>query len=149
VVQDGVNCTLLRATFNPSNLLEPLSDRVPLFTNNQVGQEYANTRRSPAFHYQPLQRLDNLTTTRSNVYAIWITVGYFEVEKYALFNPANDLHRQIYPEGYTIGQELGVDSGDVNRHRAFYVIDRSIPVGFVPGEDLNTEKAILLRRFIE
>jgi hypothetical protein len=39
-------------------------------------------------------------------------------------------------------------SGEKQRERAFYVIDRTIPVGFIPGEDLNTEKTILLRRKI-
>ena len=31
------------------------------------------------FRYQGLQRRANLVTTRSNVFAIWITVGYFEI----------------------------------------------------------------------
>ena len=37
----------------------------------------------------------------------------------------------------------------VTRHRAFYMIDRSIPVAFEPGENHNVDRAILLRRFIE
>ena len=51
--------------------------------------------------------------------------------------------------GYSFGREIGADTGDIRRHRAFYIIDRSIPVGFIPGEDFNTEKAILLKRYIE
>jgi hypothetical protein len=86
-------------------------------------------------------RLGNLVTTRSNVYAVWITVGFFEVE------PAADL--AVHPDGYRLGPELGSDRGDMRRHRAFYVFDRSIPVGFRRGEDLNVEDAVLLRRFIE
>ena len=54
-----------------------------------------------------------------------------------------------HPDGYQLGQELGSDSGDIVRHRAFYIFDRSIPVGFVRGQDLNHDKATLLKRFIE
>lgn len=149
VVQEGVNATLLRAQFNPANPVDPLNNRSPLFARSSPPREYDHLQKNPYFQYESLSRLSNLTTTRSNVYAIWITVGYFEVEKYSLYDPNVSWHKHVYPEGYTIGQELGVDSGDVRRHRAFYVIDRSIPVGFVPGQDLNTEKAVLLRRFIE
>jgi hypothetical protein len=103
-----------------------------------------NTDRNPYFRYQALQRLSNLTTTRSNVYAVWITVGYFEV------TPApSGYNTAIYPDGYRLGRELGLDTGEVERHRAFYIIDRSIPVGFQRGQDLNVEKAIILNRFIE
>ena len=55
----------------------------------------------------------------------------------------------IHPDGYRLGQELGTETGQIERHRAFYIIDRSIPVGFQRGEDLNVEDTILLRRFIE
>ena len=93
------------------------------------------------FRYQALQRLGNLVTTRSNVYAIWITVGYFEVYPVDP-DPA-------HPDGWMLGQELGSDDGQMKRHRAFYLFDRSIPVGFFRGEDLNIENLILIRRFIE
>ena len=105
-----------------------------------------------------MERLGNLVTTRSNVYAVWITVGYFEV------TPAPSLgslkhadgtqwtsaeYQAVYPDGYQLGRELGMDTGEIERHRAFYIFDRTIPVGFQRGQDLNVEKAILVNRFIE
>ena len=48
-----------------------------------------------------------------------------------------------------LGREVGSDTGDVHRHRGFYIVDRSEPVGFKPGEDLNVERMIRLRRRIE
>ena len=88
-----------------------------------------------------MQRLSNLTTTRSNVFAIWITVGYFELI------PMND---QITGEPkLTLGPELGTDTGDINRYRAFYIVDRSIPVAYQPGQNHNVDRAVLVRSMIE
>ena len=39
--------------------------------------------------------------------------------------------------------------GEIVRHRAFYIYDRSIPVGFETGKDHNVENGILVRRYIE
>jgi hypothetical protein len=102
-----------------------------------------NTTRNPFFRYSGLERLANLATTRSNVYAVWITVGYFEVTPWSAGVDA------VHPDGYQLGQEMGTDSGEIVRHRAFFMIDRTIPVGFQRGQDLNVEKAIILKRFIE
>src|SRR5262249_58146348 len=104
-------------------------------------QPYDNPDRNPYFRIQNLQRMSNLLTTRSNVYAIWITIGYFEALPQ---NGADDAH----PDGYQLGQEFGSDTGEIKRNRAFYIYDRSIPVGFEPGKDHNFEKGLLLRRFI-
>jgi hypothetical protein len=46
-------------------------------------------------------------------------------------------------------QEIGSDTGEIVRHRAFYIYDRSIPVGFEPGKDHNFADGLLLKRFIE
>ena len=54
-----------------------------------------------------------------------------------------------HPDGFQLGGEVGEDSGTVQRHRAFYMIDRSIPVAFEPGENHNVDRAVVLRRFIE
>ena len=104
---------------------------------------YTNNSRNSAFRYQNIERLSNLVTTRSNVYAVWVTVGYFE----AVPNPGGI--DAGHPDGYQIGAELGSDTGDVSRHRAFYIFDRSIPVGFERGMNHNIDRAIILKRFIE
>jgi len=130
-----IDCTLLR-----SNRIAPATtqpSQAPLLQNDYdptVDTKYyaCNSDRNSYFRYQGLTRLPNLLTTRSNVYAIWLTIGYFEVD-----------------EDGNLGQELGLDSGEVERHRAFYVVDRSIPVAFEPDENHNVDRCILLRRFIE
>ena len=68
-----INATLLRA--DPNNPLQSLFQYIP----NPV-QAVDNPDRNPFFRYQGLERLSNLVTTRSNVYTVWITVGYFEVK---------------------------------------------------------------------
>ncbi len=113
--------------------------------------DHANPFRHPYFHHQPIEKLRNLITTRSNVYAIWITVGYFEVRK-PKDNAGADLPigpDTPYPDGYQLMQEMGSDTGEIVRHRAFYIYDRSIPVGFEPGKDHNYADGLLLKRFIE
>jgi hypothetical protein len=155
--QREIDATLLRS----QTLLDSTTpSNQPLFEYNPATQQpYNNTIRNPYFRYQGLQRLGNLVTTRSNVYAIWITVGYFEVEPvpspdFRRYNPGGAewtaaQYQAVYPDGYALGPELGIETGEVQRHRAFYIFDRSIPVGFRRGQDLNVEKAVLLGRFIE
>ena len=82
--------------------------------------------------YLPFTRLANLVTQRSNVFAVRITIGYFE-----------------FDSSTGIGVEYGAEQGKARRHRSFYVIDRSQTVGFQVGQDLNTDKCVLLRRVIE
>ena len=96
---------------------------------DRFGERPNDHDRNPFFRYQALQRLGNLTTTRSNVYAVWITVGNFEVHRRELLPQEiaagiTSVDRNVYLEGYTLGRELGGDTGEVKRHRAFYVIDR-------------------------
>ena len=95
---------------------------------------YENSSQHAYFRYQHLSRTSNMVTTHSNVYAVWITVGFFAVDP---MNPS------------IIRQEIGVDTGDVQRHRGFFLVDRSIPVAYEPGENHNVRKCIVLERFLE
>jgi len=76
------------------------------------------------FRFQTAGRLSNTVTPRSNVFAIWITVGYFPVGQTGEAEPRK-------------------------RHRGFYIYDRSIPVGYEPGKNNNVRDGILLRRIIQ
>ncbi|MBA63274.1 MAG: hypothetical protein CMJ76_13030, partial [Planctomycetaceae bacterium] len=135
----------------PLTGLERTDVELSILRNNQAGnqllnntgytEQARNARRNSSFKYQSVQRLDNLVTGRSNVYAVWITMGYFEVTA-APPTPVN-------PDGYQLGQEIGNDRGEVRRHRAFYMIDRSIPAAFEPGENHNVDKTVILRRYID
>lgn len=134
-----VEGTLLRPDPTPAHIDKALLG----FDSSRFGTvpDCVNPDRNPFFRYQSLARLSNLVTTRSNVYAVWITLGYFEVTS----GVVDDAH----PDGYYLGAELGSGGGTVTRHRGFYLIDRSIPVGFIRGQDVNTGNAIRLMRFIE
>ena len=85
-----------------------------------------------AFRNEIRTRLGGLTTTRSSVYAMWITVGYFEVDRFG-----------------RVGAEIGSDTGEIRRNRAFYMVDRSIPVASEPGKNHNVDQAVLVRTIIE
>ena len=144
----GVHHTLLRLRTGSSTGGQPLF--ADPSTDPHANTEFANANRNAAFRYRDLERLANLTTTRSNVYAIWITVGYFEVFPNGpkSYNPNGGVD-VAHPDGYELGPELGSDTGEIERHRGFYVLDRSIPVGFERGFNHNVERAIVLKRFIE
>jgi hypothetical protein len=76
--------------------------------------------KNPFLAYATAIRLANTATIRSHVFAVWITLET-------------------------------TDSGDGSTtcHRLFAIVDRSIPVGFREGENLNVRDTIRLRRFLE
>ncbi|HBE71667.1 MAG TPA: hypothetical protein DDW52_26285 [Planctomycetaceae bacterium] len=127
-----VNTTLLRGTVvPPGGTPTPPTDQF-FRTDYSPYNGTALQTRHPVYDHLPFTRLSNLTTTRSNVFSVRVTLGYFEFDSVT-----------------GIGREYGIDEGTDRRHSAFYVIDRSIPVGYRQGLDLNTDKCILMRRIIE
>ena len=81
------------------------------------------------FRYEMGTRMANMVTTRSNVYAVWITIGYFQFDA-----STNDYTIEVQPD---------------RRNRGFFIFDRSVPVGYERGKDHNVRDAILLRRIIQ
>ncbi|MBA4104546.1 MAG: hypothetical protein C0485_02225 [Pirellula sp.] len=157
LVRKGVDVGLLRSTQpTPTG-----PGGKPLFAVHSDAP-FNDTDRNPYFRYQPMTRVNNLVTGRSNVYAVWVTIGFFEVEEVPNWNTATptelnkdnfnqdqSLYNRVYPEGYTFGREDGVDVGNTRRLRGFYMIDRTQMAGFEPGADHNVENVVRLRRRIE
>jgi hypothetical protein len=105
----------------------PLFQRVP----NTVAPA-ASHEKSVVHQQLGVSRLSNLSAGQSNVFAIWVTVGLFEVD-------ANTL---------TVGKEVGIDSGQVRRYKGFFIIDRSKPVMFEPGKENNVGNVVQVSRII-
>ena len=77
-----INCAALRQSATSTALVKG-----PLFSfdnsnpgnpsNSGLISDANNPNRNPYFRQQQLSRLGNLVTGRSNVFAVWITVGFF------------------------------------------------------------------------
>ena len=133
----GVETTLARSLTPyappiPTNLAATATDinsQAPMFADTSA----TNLATQNAFiRNQQAMRLPNLITNQSNVFAVWITVSLYEYDPITGF-----------------GNEYLDDLGEPKRERYFYIIDRSLPVGFKPGENLNTDRTILLHRKLD
>jgi hypothetical protein len=94
----GINDTFLRSALPDGSAGAPRLFEVP-------GEH-------PYLRYELLTKLFNNLTTRSNVFAIWVTVGFFEV--------VDDRTRPI-----KLGPEIDRPEGRHRRHRMFAIVDRT------------------------
>ncbi len=94
----GINDTLLRAAAPGGG-----TDAPRLF---EVAGEH------PYLRFELLTKLFNNVTTRSNVFAVWLTVAFFEV--------VDDTTRPV-----KLGREIDRAEGRHRRHRMFAVVDRT------------------------
>ncbi|MDR3108614.1 MAG: hypothetical protein LBU65_02855 [Planctomycetaceae bacterium] len=160
--------TLLRPVYKGASLRHDniLDAEAPLFAHMLGGTMASRSQ------YYPMSRLSEMTTSRSNVFAVWITVGRFAVSrKYenhndwknnyvdgnpvatalpaliALGSDPDNMFHSLYPDGRMLKEEIGTNGkGEVIRRREFLIIDRTDPVGFRRGEKLNSGDTIKLRR---
>ena len=131
-----VNGTLLRGsgTLDANDGATPIASQ--LFVRDSgdpvASGIHRDRDRNPYLRYQTLMRMPNLVSDNSQVYLMRMTMGFFEVD-------AND--------PTSVGREYNADSGQNQRYRATFIIDRSRPVGFRPGEDLNVRDAVIFESY--
>ncbi len=115
-------------------------------TGTNINQN--DQRDHPYFRTEMLQKIANLTTPRTQQYAVWITVAFFEVTQEGNPQLANDPVNYIY--AYDIlGLEVGALDGRNVRYRGFFVIDRTKAVGFNPQMPGDFRTCVTYRNLIE
>jgi hypothetical protein len=115
-----------------------------------LGQNSTTTqpdlRQHPYWRSEQLQRVMNLTTTRTHQYAVWVTIGFFEVKRQGdlVMYPINpQLAFDI------LGPEIGAASGKTVRYRGFFLVDRLKLTGFNPSSPTAFRAAVVYRKRVQ
>jgi hypothetical protein len=93
----------------------------------------------------------NLTTSRTHQYAVWITVGFFEVRRQGdLLMVAAGAGTNAAPLAFDIlGPEVGASTGQTTRYRSFFIVDRLKLTAFDPNVIGSFRPAVVYRQAIE
>jgi len=119
----GIQNTILRGSIGNTLFQVPTSSGFfyPIDASNPSGQHYYDKNRI-------ISKIYNNVTTRSNVFAVWLTVGFFEVVDETVSPPK-------------LGAEIGRDVNRNIRHRMFAIVDRTNLLTKDPSVAFNTTLA--------
>lgn len=138
LARSSVNGGLLRDS-SDAGLNNTQPDKVPFFVRGAIQAPTAanapemNRLRNPYMRYQTVMRMPNLVSNNSQVFLIRMTIGFFEVDSAT----------------QSLGREYNAETGNSERFHGTFVIDRSIPVGFSPGEDLNARDVVVFESYAQ
>jgi len=98
-----------------------------------------------------LQKAVNLTTPRTHQFAVWITVGFFEVRRQGdMLMAAAGAGTQNATLAYDIlGPEIGASTGATTRYRSFFIVDRLKLTAYDATVIGSFRPAVVYRRAIE
>ncbi|HKM56448.1 MAG TPA: hypothetical protein VJY33_23795 [Isosphaeraceae bacterium] len=115
-----------------------------LGSNNSANVD--NTQH-PYWRSEMMQKVMNLTTVRTHQYAVWITIGFFEVKREGdLGMIAQGVPLLAYD---LLGPEIGAASGQTTRYRGFFLVDRTKLYGFDDTTPGSFTPAVVYRQMIE
>ena len=106
-----------------------------------------DAREHPSWRIEMLQRVMNLTTVRTHQYAVWITVGFFEVKRQGdVAMIASGDPRLAFD---ILGPEIGLPDQKNRRYRGFFLVDRLKLDGFASSSPRRSLSAVVYRQPIQ
>ena len=132
-----------------ANTVQPQPPNPP--TNPNPSPPQFDTKQHPYFRTEMLQKAMNLTTVRTHQYAVWITVGFFEVTRQGdlLMAGANAGTPAAALAFDILGPEIGASTGQTTRFRGFFLVDRLQLTGYDPNVIGSFRPAVVYRQTIE
>jgi hypothetical protein len=142
---------------------QPRSPYLGSFTGTPAGApaSQVDDRQHPYWRSEMMQKAMNLTTVRTHQYAVWITVGFFEVIRqgdigmlaqarveYANNNIVQGL-LDLQSAFDVMGPEVGALNGTSVRYRGFFLVDRLKLTGFNPNDTGAWHAAVVYRKVIQ
>jgi hypothetical protein len=112
-----------------NTLLQPFGAITPI-PNRLLEAPGDSAATHPYQRYELLNKIFNNLTTRSNCFAVWCTLGFFEVNQV-------DATGRIY-----LGQELGRAENKHVRHRMFAIVDRSAFQSVTTGANITAPATV-------
>ncbi len=97
-----------------------------------TGNHSTSRFRNAFLRYQTAMRMPNLAADNSQLYLVRMTIGLFE----------SDTTGQL-------GREYNEEMGQNRRFEAMFIIDRSRPVGFIPGQTLNARDVVVFEKYYQ
>jgi len=104
-------------------------------------------KQHPYFRTEAMQKAMNLTTVRTHQYAVWITIGFFEVARQGdllMIQQGNPVLAYDM-----IGPEIGASTGQTTRYRGFFLVDRLKLYSFDDTTPGSFRPAVVYRQMIE
>jgi len=134
-----------------TSLIDPTGANPTVHVNSPNGNIYlgsngADKRQHPYWRTEQLQRVMNLTTTRTHQYAVWITIGFFEVKRQGDLGMLASNPQLAFD---ILGPEIGAANGKNTRYRGFYLVDRLQLTGFNPSSPSAFRSAVVYRQRIQ
>jgi hypothetical protein len=106
-----------------------------------------DAREHPFWRIEMLQRVMNLTTVRTHQYAVWITVGFFEVKRRGNVAMIGSSDPRLAFD--ILGPEIGAIDHKNRRYRGFFLVDRLKLDGFDPSSPRQSLSAVVYRQSIQ
>ncbi len=106
-----------------------------------------DAREHPFWRIEMLQRVMNLTTVRTHQYAVWITVGFFEVKRRGDVAMIASGNPQLAFD--VLGPEIGRGGDQHLRYRGFFLVDRLKLDGFDPTSSSPWHSAVVYRQNLQ